>query len=113
MWCRRAAPWTFGTQFVAGACNVREAFAASGMSFASEAPAGAFPRCMSADGAFDLTGNVWEWTDQPSTYQGAGWRTIAERHRDDDLVCSAQTVIRDTPGFANADLGFRCCRDAP
>lgn len=106
-------PWTFGPQFVAGACNLREAFAAAGGGFASEAPAGAFARCVSVEGAFDLTGNVWEWTDQPNIYQGAGWRTVAERHRDGDLVCGAQTVVRDTPDYANADVGFRCCRGGP
>ncbi len=108
--------WTWGDAFEAGACNVREAWRAPGSSAASEAPAGAFARCVSTDGAHDLTGNLWEWTaaDGPGReYQGAGWRTIAERHRDRDLVCAAQTrLVADVAAtYANGDVGFRCCRD--
>ncbi len=102
--------WTWGSEFEAGACNLREGYRAPGAEFASEAPTGAFDRCVSAEGAYDLTGNLWEWTDDGALYQGAGWRTIAERHRDADMVCTAETRVRAGEGYANADLGFRCCR---
>jgi hypothetical protein len=112
--------YTFGGQFRSGVCNVREAYK-GGDGVATEAPTGDFDNCKSVEGAFDLTGNMWEWTDDrenndPSTrvFQGAGWRTIAERHRDTDLVCGVRNVL---PGisartYANPDVGFRCCRTA-
>jgi hypothetical protein len=109
--------YTFGATFRTGVCNVREGF--QGGDGPSEAPTGELDGCISAEGAFDLTGNLWEWTDDrenndPATrvFQGAGWRTIAERHRDTDLVCGVRNVL---PGlsartYANPDVGFRCCR---
>jgi hypothetical protein len=41
---------------------------------------------------------------------GAGWRIVAERHHESDLVCTARGIAGE--GFASADVGFRCCRDA-
>ncbi len=113
--------YTFGPVFESGVCNIREAYRGSDTPFASVAPTGHFDECVSAEGAFDLTGNLWEWIsdapDNDSTghiYQGAGWKTIAERHRDINQVCSEQTQLMGTNGesFTGPFVGFRCCRDA-
>lgn len=119
----RTTSYPYGDTFQTGYCNVREAFRVEGTEFATEAPTGAFPDCVSEDGAYDLTGNLWEWVaeagtvDNPDarTYQGAGWRTVAERHRDTDLVCTVQSELSgfSAPTFASNTVGFRCCRDAP
>lgn len=111
--------YTYGSSFKAGVCNVREGYRAEGTDFASESPTGHFAGCVSAEGLFDMTGNLWEWTAERDEsdaqiryYQGAGWRTIAERHRDQNLVCTEKTrLLRlSAPSFANQDVGFRCCR---
>ena len=106
--------YTWGPEWSPGTCNLRESFNEGGM--AGPAPTGALAGCVSAEGAFDLTGNLWEWVagggDGERTVQGAGWRTVAERHRPADLVCTTRTRITgaDTPRYANPDVGFRCCR---
>lgn len=119
----RSTRYPYGDAFETGRCNVREAFLPTGAEFATEAPTGRFADCVSEDGLFDLTGNLWEWVSEAGTqndpeartYQGAGWRTVAERHRDTDLVCDVQSQLTgfSAPSFASNTVGFRCCRDAP
>ena len=96
--------YTFGAEFQNGACNVRDAYRAVGEDFSSMSPAGHFAECRSSDGVFDLTGNLWEWSSERDEadgaarfYHGAGWKTIAERHRDTDQACSIEARI---PGFS-------------
>ncbi len=107
--------YTFGPAFDPAVCNLRESWSDGGR--AGPAPSGAMAGCVSAEGAHDLTGNLWEWVAggdaQLRTAQGAGWRTIAERHRPEDLVCTAQLRVSGDAAqtYANPDVGFRCCRD--
>ena len=101
--------YTFGATFNAAACNLREAYSPPGAGVATEAPTGAFPQCRSAEGVYDLTGNLWEWAAEGPTYVGGGWRIIAEHHRDQDLVCDGHVAA--TLDFLGPDVGFRCCRD--
>lgn len=114
--------YPYGQAFETGACNVREAYLPPGSDVATSAPTGHFDACVSPDGIYDMTGNLWEWTDERDdqdpdarVYQGAGWRTVAERHRDVDLVCDVTSDLGgfSAPSFARATVGFRCCREAP
>ncbi|MCA9537459.1 MAG: SUMF1/EgtB/PvdO family nonheme iron enzyme [Myxococcales bacterium] len=114
--------YPYGNQFSAGLCNVREAFLAAGAEFSTEAPTGHFADCVTQTGIFDLTGNLWEWSNDREpmdpdarSYHNAGWKTVAERHRDSDLVCGTRTALNNftAPSFAGPTVGFRCCRDAP
>jgi len=102
--------WTWGPIFDGAACNLRQVYLAPGAETASEAPTGHFPRCVSEEGAYDLSGNLWEWTSDETRYLGAGWRIVAERHREEDLVCRARGVAG--AGYASPEVGFRCCRAA-
>lgn len=113
--------FAYGGTFEAGKCNVREAFRPEGQETASAAPTGMFEECESPSGAFDVNGNLWEWTSdreeadgRARVYQGAGWRTIAQRHQDSNQACGTTTQLRgfSAPSFANVDVGFRCCRRA-
>jgi hypothetical protein len=112
--------YTYGNSIEAGKCNIREAFRGDDGT-GSEAPTGAFDECASPDGVHDVNGNVWEWTGdrlendaRARVYQGAGWKTIAQRHQDSEQTCEVTTRVTgfSAPSFASEYVGFRCCRDA-
>jgi hypothetical protein len=64
---------------------------------------GKFAKCRSAVGAYDMSGNVAEWTaDQ--TVRGGDVSSS-----DDEAACSAGG--RRAPSSARPTLGFRCCAD--
>jgi formylglycine-generating enzyme required for sulfatase activity len=68
--------------------------------------------CVSSSGAFDMSGNLKEWTStqiQPGAFniRGGGYDTPAG-----GLSCQFDFVSAD-PSFLFANLGFRCCSDPP
>jgi serine/threonine protein kinase len=93
----------YGPLYDAEACNTRDV---SGKERAL-APAGSFPRCVSAEGIVDLSGNAAEWTDtvfssSDMTQKGGAFDGAqAESH------CTART--RGAPMNSASSLGFRCC----
>ena len=101
--------WTFGSDWSPAACNVRGNYSGDGEGTSSESPTGAFRSCVSSEGVYDLTGNMWEWVSEANTCQGAGWRIIAERFRPEDHVCEVSATPVDA-NYRNPDVGFRCCR---
>ncbi len=113
--------YTFGPTYENGKCNVREAYRTNPEMAGTVAPSGYFEDCVSSEGVHDLTGNLWEWSNERDDSDGstrfyhmAGWKTIAERHRDTDQVCTVDSRI---PGFSARSfmkeyVGFRCCRNA-
>jgi formylglycine-generating enzyme required for sulfatase activity len=69
------------------------------------AKTGAFPECVNDYGAFDMVGNLHEWTADPNgTFQGGYWLDTAQ-HGDG---CAYRTISH---GFSYHDYstGFRCC----
>ncbi len=68
---------------------------------------GTKPRCKSAFGVYDLTGNVDEWTrssipgERPSVLKGGYWGPVRTR-------CRPATKAHDE-GHAFYQQGFRCC----
>jgi formylglycine-generating enzyme required for sulfatase activity len=72
------------------------------------AKTGASPACVNDLGAFDMVGNLHEWTADPNgTFQGGYWLDTAQ-HGDG---CAYRTIAH---GFDYHDYstGFRCCADA-
>lgn len=74
---------------------------------------GSHPDCVSAFGAYDLAGNVDEWTDDladdpaskhPSTLNGGYWGPVRDTCR--------LTTTSHGPTFKFYQVGFRCCGDA-
>jgi hypothetical protein len=72
-------------------------------------PAGSMPACISAYGAYDMTGNGDEWCQSSggSPYISVlkGGHPHGVRNR-----CSPRTDGHG-PGFSFYDTGFRCCKD--
>jgi hypothetical protein len=71
------------------------------------AKTGAFPDCVNDLGAYDMVGNLHEWTADPNgTFQGGYWLDTAQ-HGDG---CAYRTIAH---GFDYHDYstGFRCCAD--
>jgi hypothetical protein len=75
-------------------------------------PIGSHPDCISAFGAYDLSGNVDEWTDNladdpgtpyPSTLNGGYWGPVRN-------TCRLTTTTHG-PTFKFYQVGFRCCAD--
>jgi len=72
------------------------------------AKTGAFPECVSDYGAFDMVGNLDEWTADPNgTFQGGFWLDI-ELHGEG---CAYRTIAHAF-GYHDYSTGFRCCASA-
>jgi sulfatase modifying factor 1 len=74
---------------------------------------GAFPRCVSPDGAFDMVGNLHEWVDDPEDNQGharfrGGWYGEATLN---GPGCLYVTMAHEQ-SYHDYSVGFRCCKDA-
>jgi serine/threonine protein kinase len=64
---------------------------------------GKFRRCRSASGAYDMVGNVGEWTVDGRVRGG----DVASS--DEDASCSASEAR--SPSYSGGRVGFRCCTD--
>jgi len=81
-------------------------------------PTGGLPGCSSASGAFDMSGNVREWTGDASPVYGqlaCLTRGGSYRTGGDALRCTFDDPPRThvQVGLRSDDLGFRCCQEAP
>lgn len=125
---KKGRTYPYGTEQVAGACNdsgVSPLLALHGKPdpalFTLEimndprlnqvkgslAKTGAFARCKSSDGVYDLVGNLHEWTADPEgTFRGGYY---LDTHLNGD-GCSYATKAHDVH-YRDYSIGFRCCAD--
>lgn len=104
--CRGAAgnAFPYGADFKAGTC------VSKGKKVKGPAASGAHASCVTAEGVFDLSGNVAEWTSTPLR-DGAPQRVTrggSFMQSDAKLACDARDY--SLPGLGGAKhLGLRCC----
>jgi formylglycine-generating enzyme required for sulfatase activity len=73
-------------------------------------PSGTFPSCRSEVGAFDMSGNLREWTDssfsatlQDKVVKGGSWASP-------DWASRCAYRYNALPSVKDSETGFRCCK---
>ncbi|MCA9678038.1 MAG: SUMF1/EgtB/PvdO family nonheme iron enzyme, partial [Myxococcales bacterium] len=73
------------------------------------AATGSYAACVTDEGAYDMMGNLHEWTDDPAgTFRGGYY--VDTRINGDG--CLYRTTAHDVSHW-DYSTGFRCCADAP
>lgn len=98
----------YGASFDAAACNTEDA---AGNDRKVNA-AGAFAACKSGYGVYDMSGNVWEWTDSKlqSNLNDRVLRGGSYTRPDYHDRCANR--YNSMPSVKDEEFGFRCCAQA-
>ncbi|MEM6962322.1 MAG: SUMF1/EgtB/PvdO family nonheme iron enzyme, partial [Myxococcota bacterium] len=109
--------YPYGNSYQANICNGADFDSIPGaMVDHITSETGGFAGCVSDSGAFDLSGNVKEWTDDSRGTTSNGTPIYVIRggsHESPELGLSCATDLsRATEDTALSTLGFRCCSDS-
>jgi hypothetical protein len=120
--------YPYGNAYDAGACNegrpvhpVVELFGAGATWSGAEmndpglnqlpdslAPSGSNPDCVTAEGVYDMHGNLHEWIDDPAgTFRGGFYVDATINGNGCTYVTTAHSF-----GYHDYSTGFRCCADS-
>jgi formylglycine-generating enzyme required for sulfatase activity len=97
--------WPYGNVYDPDRCHdesrARESQAGEAL------PGGSMPDCATPEGLMDMSGNLWEWVEQPGVggvLAGGGWNIAAGL---------GQCTARANPAldYGAAETGTRCCHD--
>lgn len=91
--------YPYGSSFDPDRCNTVDADG-----FGREpAAGGSFPQCRSRSGAYDMSGNVFEWVQEERVVGG-------DSDSDADMAtCGYSSAM--APSSSRGNVGFRCCAD--
>lgn len=108
--------YTYGNTYIADACNGVDYDAIPGGDDDDvRVPAGSLTTCVSADGVFDLSGNLREWTDDRRGTTSNGDPVYVLRGGDFHTPYPGLTCWFDLSQAASSvplpTVGFRCCSD--
>jgi formylglycine-generating enzyme len=103
--------WPYGNNYKKHACNGLD------QGIADITPVASFADCVGGvEGLFDMSGNLWEWTNACGEDPGAEhWEQDCQRrggsfHSSKDVLrCSVDS--RRHRGYRDSSTGIRCCAD--
>ena len=112
--CRGAdrAIFPYGDTYDPDACNVLEGPDGCIEGECQDVPTGSYPMCVSALGAWDMSGNVSEWVDQTHPSRDEyGVRGGSYLSANDNTIRCRNAQVWRAPDYLDTTIGFRCCRD--
>jgi formylglycine-generating enzyme required for sulfatase activity len=97
--------WPYGNTYNSSACHDLGDRRQEGGG--NTVPSGSFKQCVTPEGIFDMSGNLWEWAqdDEDPTkgsLRGGGWNLSAGLGQ-----CRVQAPANST--YHAGEVGFRCC----
>ena len=100
--------WPYGNTYVPGACHDLGNRREEGGGITVES--GSFKKCQTPNGIHDMSGNLWEWTqddlnENKGYLRGGGWNLSAGLGQ-----CRVEAATETT--YHAGEVGFRCCATA-
>jgi hypothetical protein len=115
-------PWTIDTDVVESILQLLDAAREKGASGVAAAdhvqwlyqaePSGSRAGCTTGDGAYDLCGNVEEWTRRRSGSTAGFHGNLKGRYWAETRTCQ-NSITTHGDQFRFYEIGFRCCLDLP
>lgn len=105
--------FSYGNTWKDNACNVKNFNSLTEERTTEVAPSGDFPDCSSAEGVYDLTGNLQEWTTSRGHLPGDESKKVIKggSYQTPKFQSRCSFYREEIPSTKQADIGFRCCKD--
>lgn len=101
--------YPYGNSWNANKCNTQNKEGTS----RSIVPAGSYRACVNAYGAYDMSGNVMEWTNNVFSAQDTADRVVkGGSYAKPDWATRCAYRYNMLPNSTSNEVGFRCCKGA-